>query len=708
MSYQNQVWSLFRLHVDGSFFSTFQADPVAATPELSEGERSELLKLPLAAALPRVDRDEPDVAAARENAFLRVGVHSRCQIAMPRTFAAVERIAREEGSVLETDLMRGLWRWREPLPCEYDRDRITPNSAVHWTETARVLQMANLIYWQFYGYAVTVAARRPEGVPYLADLARFEFDTLARRVALYRRFAPPGPSAACWSPDRGLRWSRYAELARYAHTVNDDPPAARPCGVVFLYNGERLRVFQVEAETAETLATLDGSVPLMAFQRLRNPRRSQESTLRAILHRHAESEYGRRYGFGQIQSYEEYRTRVPVVRYEELHPSILRMMGGEPDVLIRGVASYFSTTSGSTAVPKFVPGTQQTITAGCEAILARNAYLLRDHPEAFGGQPLFIVGNAAEVTTVAGVSCGAMTGFAYYVGLMGFPGPPFPYGVFTISDYASRYYCILRLALAARHLSVIASYNPSTLLLLFQAARDRWGDLVADIRTGRLAEGLTLPDGLRRELAPFLSADPERASELKALKVAGPRAWWPRLAVLLCWKGGTLGFYLSELRRWIGDLPVRDLGILASEVVMTIPVDDATPGGVLLPESGFFEFVPVGADLDEARPGWELERGRQYRILITTHGGLYRYDLEDVVRVEGAYCDMPVLAFLHRAGRVYSFTGEKLTEYQVTHAVRAAADASGVHLAGFTAVPVWAQPPYGSPVGTSPAGWTPS
>ncbi len=224
MSYQNQVWSLFRLHVDGSFFSTFQADPVAATPELSEGERSELLKLPLAAALPRVDRDEP-----------------------------------------ETDLMRGLWRWREPLPCEYDRDRITPNSAVHWTETARVLQMANLIYWQFYGYAVTVAARRPEGVPYLADLARFEFDTLARRVALYRRFAPPGPSAACWSPDRGLRWSRYAELARYAHTVNDDPPAARPCGVVFLYNGERLRVFQVEAETAETLATLDGSVPLMAF-----------------------------------------------------------------------------------------------------------------------------------------------------------------------------------------------------------------------------------------------------------------------------------------------------------------------------------------------------------------------------------------------------------------------------------------------------------
>jgi hypothetical protein len=55
---------------------------------------------------------------------------------------------------------------------------------------------------------------------------------------------------------------------------------------------------------------------------------------------------------------------------------------------------------------------------------------------------------------------------------------------------------------------------------------------------------------------------------------------------------------------------------------------------------------------------------------------------------------MPVLSFLHRAGRVHSFTGEKLTETQVTLAVRAAANTCGVGLAGFTTIPTWDSPPY--------------
>jgi hypothetical protein len=144
---------------------------------------------------------------------------------------------------------------------------------------------------------------------------------------------------------------------------------------------------------------------------------------------------------------------------------------------------------------------------------------------------------------------------------------------------------------------------------------------------------------------------------------------------------------------------VRDLGIVASEAMVTIPVDDATPGGVLLPGSGFFEFVPHEAGAEKAGPehargAWELEPGRAYRLLLTTHGGLYRYDIEDVVRVERFEGRMPVLSFLQRAGRVHSFTGEKLTERQVTLAVSAAAAATGLHLSGFTAVPHFKLPPF--------------
>ena len=425
--------------------------------------------------------------------------------------------------------------------------------------------------------------------------------------------------------------------------------------------------------------------------KLQDPRAAQMATLRLILERNAATAYGREHGFDTIESVEDFRAAMPIVTYEELAPWIERAVAGEKDIVTRGPVSYFSTTSGTTSRPKFIPGTQQTIMTGCEAILARNAYLRRHHPAAFDGTPLFIVGNSNEGKTAKGVGYGAMTGFGYHVGHMGFAGPRLPYEIFTIADYKTRYSCILRFALAQADLSAIVVYNPSTLVLLLQHAQAEWSTLVRDIAEGTLS--VDVDDDVREALAPFLTADPARAAALRTLGEAGPRAWWTKLAIVVCWKGGSLGFYLRELERWIGDLPVRDLGVLASEAVLTIPVDDETPGGVLLPDSGFFEFMP--ADEADGTPlcAWELEVGASYRVIVTTHGGLYRYDLGDIVRVERMHFAMPVLSFLHRAGRVYSFTGEKLTETHVTQAVRIAADTLSVRLASFTAVPVWNLPP---------------
>jgi len=438
-------------------------------------------------------------------------------------------------------------------------------------------------------------------------------------------------------------------------------------------------------------------VVLSAFEaKLAQPRDAQLATMRLILQRNAQTAFGREHGFASITDVDGFRAAVPVVSYDQLAPWIERAVAGESDVLTRGPVSYFSTTSGTTAKPKFIPGTQQTIQAGCEAILARNAYLLRQHPAAFAGTPLFIVGNANEGKTAKGVGYGAMTGFGYHVGHMGFQGARLPYEIFTIADAKARYYTILRLALARPDLSAILAYNPSTLVLLFQNARVQWDRLVGDIREGTLSCDVDVD--AREAIAPFLVPDPERADALLALRDAGPREWWPKLAIIVCWKGGVLGFYLRELERWTGDLPIRDLGVLASEAVMTIAVDDTTAGGVLLPDTGFFEFIPENnpqspSNQQSVLCAWELETGRSYRVIVTTHGGLYRYDLGDIVRVERMHFAMPVLSFLHRAGRVHSFTGEKLTELQVTLAVRAAADLQSVRLTSFTAVPVWNLPP---------------
>ena len=449
----------------------------------------------------------------------------------------------------------------------------------------------------------------------------------------------------------------------------------------------------------------DGSVVDRLDAAFEKPRAAQESALRDILAAHAATAYGREHGFADIRDWRGYRERVPVVDYEALRPFVDRMLAGEPDVLVRGRASYFSTTSGSTAAPKFIPGTQATITTGCEATLARNAFLRRDHPSVFAGRPLLVVGSMAEGTTTGGVTYGAMTGFGYHAAHMGFESPPFPYELFTLRDANARNYAILRVALAVRDVSVLMSYNPSTLLRLAEGANEWWDALVEDIARGTLSGGPEIPADTREGLRPWLAADPRRADELRELRDAGARAWWPSLSLLMCWRGGAAGFYLDDLEASLGRLPVRELGLVASEAAVSVAVDEGR-GGAVLTGSSFFEFVPDGEPDTAALPLWDVEFGR-YRVLVTTIGGLYRYDLGDVVRVIGHYKNTPQIEFLHRAGRVYSFTGEKLTEYQVTVAVRFAAQSGGLRLVGFTAVPVWGRPPryevFVEPGGTAPA-----
>ena len=139
-----------------------------------------------------------------------------------------------------------------------------------------------------------------------------------------------------------------------------------------------------------------------------------------------------------------------------------------------------------------------------------------------------------------------------------------------------------------------------------------------------------------------LPADPGRAAVLKdAVRSAGalrPADVWPHLNLIGCWTGGTLGHYLPLLAEWYGVARVRDIGLIASEGRTTIPVEDHTSAGLLDVRAAFFEFVPE-ADADRPDPpvllADELTPGENYYVLMTTPGGLWRYDISDLVRCEG-------------------------------------------------------------------------
>jgi hypothetical protein len=68
-----------------------------------------------------------------------------------------------------------------------------------------------------------------------------------------------------------------------------------------------------------------------------------------------------------------------------------------------------------------------------------------------------------------------------------------------------------------------------------------------------------------------------------------------------------------------------------------------------------------------------LTLGERYYVLITTDSGLYRYHINDIVRVVGRFGETPELVFEQKGDGVTNLTGEKLYEQQVQLAFSAAA-----------------------------------
>ena len=80
------------------------------------------------------------------------------------------------------------------------------------------------------------------------------------------------------------------------------------------------------------------------------------------------------------------------------------------------------------------------------------------------------------------------------------------------------------------------------------------------------------------------------------------------------------------------------------------------------------------------------EAGRDYYVIITTDAGLYRYAMNDIVRVTGHFEQTPTLRFVQKGKGVTSITGEKLYEGQVIEAVNGALEALDLSASFFVAL----------------------
>jgi hypothetical protein len=205
-------------------------------------------------------------------------------------------------------------------------------------------------------------------------------------------------------------------------------------------------------------------------------------------------------------------------------------------------------------------------------------------------------------------------------------------------------------------------------------------------------------DALSRRIA---RRDPKRARELQRLVESHgallPKHAWPELSVLAVWTGGSVGVFLPQLAELYGETAVRDHGLSASEGRMSIPLADGTSAGVLDYYHHYFEFIPVeeyNSESPTVLEGHELEVGRDYYIVLTTSGGLYRYDIHDVVRCVGFEGQAPLVEFLNKGKSFSNLTGEKISEYQVIRAVEKSFRELRLRIDTFTLAPVMEDQPH--------------
>ena len=380
------------------------------------------------------------------------------------------------------------------------------------------------------------------------------------------------------------------------------------------------------------------SVGKQAFKKLfkgtQNPMEQQHKFLMGLMKRNANTDYGKKYNFKDIHNINDFQLNVPTVEYSQLKEYIHTHTELEGNGLIVGQPVHFATTSGSSGEPKFIPISDRAFKF--EKLFTKaSAYMIQKlEPQSFNAKILQITSKAVEGKTLSGIGFGSATGQIEKDNLSLIKDKyAIDDSTFAIDDFESRYYCILRQAVE-QPLSMIATANPSTLILLSHLMMKWERELVEDIFRGTIQKKFQSEQ--TNEILATLEPNPKLAHHLRSMiaqseyKSLTPQMVWSDLKTIVCWTGGNCAHYLKQVPEYFGGhVCIKDPGYLASELCGTIPLSLNSASGLPAFNHNFYEFV-LTTQIDDAEAVFHtletVEQGKQYYIFITNESGLYRYN----------------------------------------------------------------------------------
>ncbi|BDS15459.1 GH3 auxin-responsive promoter family protein [Aureispira anguillae] len=335
---------------------------------------------------------------------------------------------------------------------------------------------------------------------------------------------------------------------------------------------------------------------------IEKPIDTQERVFKQLIQQASTTAFGKKYGFGSINSIQQLQERVPIHSYEMLAPYIQRMMKGEKNVLYPGKVTYFSRSSGTTNnKSKYIPVPPNNL-KHCHLKGAHDAVSIWFHN--YPKSKLFDASRAI---------------------IMG--------GELSIFDRQAQTFMGDVSAIMLQHLPFYAAYfltpNIPTALL------PDWEKKIEKIAQVAVHQNISNLSGVPTWTLVLLR---------RILELSGKKNLSEVFPNFELYAHGGVDFspYRSQFDNLFPCKTVEYRNTYnASEGFFATQFSKEDQGMQLLFDSGvFYEFIPLDQlhkDQPQAYTIEQVQKGIDYAIVISTNAGLWRYMIGDTVRFSSLY-----------------------------------------------------------------------
>ncbi|WP_051203313.1 GH3 auxin-responsive promoter family protein [Hugenholtzia roseola] len=386
---------------------------------------------------------------------------------------------------------------------------------------------------------------------------------------------------------------------------------------------------------------------------MRYPLETQERVFQYLVGAARDTVFGKKYEFSPTMSLALFQKRVPLVTYEEFYPYIERSLRGEANLLWHTPQIGFAKSSGTTnSRSKYIPITKESLeNAHYEAGKDMLAIYTNNYPESklFTGKGLAVGGSLQPNPITGEKNCGDVS------------------------------------ALIMKNLPIWAEYMRTPTLEI--ALMEQWEEKIEVMARAVAQENVTSIQGVPTWTIFLIK---------KVLEITGKKSILEVWQNLECFFHGAVAFepYRSFFQELIPSPQMNYMEVYnASEGFFALQDQTNSSDLLLLLDSGvFYEFIPM-EEWDKAEPRTltldEVELDKNYAVVISTNGGLWRYKIGDTVRFTNLFPFR--IRITGRTKHFINAFGEEIVVENADEALAEACRQTGARLKEYTAAPVYFQ-----------------